>query len=331
MANTRKSSSADLVHDAVVATLDGYHLDTGSVLVSFSGGLDSSVLLHAAHTAASQRGWGVRAIHFHHGLSLNADQWSMHCQAVCENLAIPCAIEHLNIRDGGDSAIEERARRSRYEILERADNDLIFLGHHAGDQAETVLFNLCRGAGILGLAGIPASRDRFRRPFIAIQREDLASYARNHGLVWCEDESNSDTHHTRNYFRHSILPALGERFPSVIQAIATSARHAAQAHDLLRDLAQLDAEGNALVFPFSVVPLRKLSLRRAENLLHTLISGCGLQAPPARRLSEFARQLATFDADRHPELRLGDDRIQYRSGYLHLHLHAQATETSDLS
>lgn len=188
----------------------------GRWLVGFSGGLDSTVLLHALKTLVDKQ--SLVAIHINHGLSANADAWQRHCQAVCQRWGLPLHVERVEI--AGEGAIEERARKARFEAFAQAmaKGDCLLLAHHRQDQAETVLFRLLRGAGVAGLGAIRPQRSfaggQILRPLLAVDRADLEAYARAQDLVWVEDESNTNTSFDRNFLRQKILPALRSRWPA---------------------------------------------------------------------------------------------------------------------
>ena len=198
--------------------------------------------------------------------------------------------------------------------------ELLLLGHHQGDQAETLLFNLLRGAGVAGAAGIPVERRRqhlrILRPLLDVSRDEIETYARDHQLAWVDDESNRDTGLSRNFLRHRVLTVLGARFPAAERNLAQAAGHFAEADVLLGELALIDwrsaADGEAL----KLAMLRELSLPRLKNLLRYRLRQLGWRAPAAVRLDEFARQLQTAGADRHPALDLAEGTLIAGGGVL---------------
>ncbi len=287
------------------------YADAGQALtVGYSGGLDSSVLLHAL---VRINRWPVRACHVHHGLSPHADQWAAHCQATAAQWGADCAVIRVEVARASGDGLESAARDARHQALAEAGGDWLLLAHHQGDQAETVLGNLLRGSGVLGLAGMPLRSGRILRPLLAVSREQLAEYATEHGLSWIEDESNTDQHYTRNWLRHRVLPLLRERFPAVEARIAATAAHAGAAQGLIEQLAALDAGGLAPSFPLPVARLRELEFARGVNLLRAALKAAGLQAPAASRLDEFVRQCRVAAPDRHPALHLAGWSLQVRA------------------
>lgn len=317
MAATRNSLSADL-RARVGASLATRLWPDERLWVGLSGGCDSVVLLHLL----SRLGFGnLSAIHVHHGLSPNADAWAAFCAGYCERLGVPLSIRHVTVDASSGQGLEAAARAARYAAFAECSGDCLLLAHHRGDQAETVLFNLLRGTGVTGAAGMPVER-RFRnmrllRPLLDVSRAKIESYAAAEGLVWITDESNTDTSLTRNFLRHEALTAISQRFPSAEASLAQAANHFAEAAGLLDELAVLDwqsvGEGDAARLP----ALRQLSLPRLKNLLRHRLRCLGWQVPVAARLEEFARQLQSAAPDRRPELVLPDGKMRVARELLH--------------
>ena len=184
--------------------------------VGLSGGCDSVVLLHVL--AALGLGGRLRAVHVHHGLSANADRWAAFCWDYCRNLGIELLVERVEVDRHSGLGLEAAAREARYRVFSGSAGELLVLGHHQGDQAETVLFNLLRGAGVAGAAGIPVERRRhglrILRPLLGVSRDEIEAYARDHRLDWVDDESNCDTGLSRNFLRHRVLTCLLYTSPS---------------------------------------------------------------------------------------------------------------------
>ena len=182
-----------------------------TLFVGFSGGLDSTVLMHcmASHPALVAK---LRAVHVHHGLSVNATAWQAHCQQFCDALGIQLMV--LKVTCNNRANIEESAREARYAAFSSllSDNDCLLLAHHCDDQAETLLLQLLRGAGIDGLAAMPSvnnlSKGQLVRPFLQHSRQRLEAYAHQHRLAWINDESNQNSDFSRNYLRNEIMPLL---------------------------------------------------------------------------------------------------------------------------
>jgi tRNA(Ile)-lysidine synthase len=230
---------------------------------------------------------------------------------------IPLAILHVDVPRSTGEGVEAAARRVRHRALADHAADWILLAHHADDQAETVLHNLLRGAGVRGAAAMPESRGRILRPLLGLAREELFAYARSHELVWIEDESNTDSHYTRNFLRHEILPLITSRFPRAGEQLAAAASRFSEADTLLEDLALLDLGDNPPEFPLPLGLLRKLPDARARNLLRAMLTRHQVQPPDERRMNEFVRQLLTAGNDRHPRIDLERYTLWCEAGRLH--------------
>jgi len=317
MAASRNKRSIDDIPQAVAACLARHVGQIQSVVVGLSGGLDSTVLLHATSRLAGDLGFRLCALHVNHGLSPNADSWARSCANVCRNLGVPFEVARVDVpRDTGDG-LESAARRVRHRALLEHPADWILLAHHADDQAETVLHNLLRGAGIRGAAAMPVSRGRVLRPLLGLSRAVLQEYAAAHGLTWTEDESNGDSRYTRNFLRREVLPVVTSRFPRAGEQLAAAAARFGEADALLEELATLDLRDHSPEFPLPLTLFRDVSASRARNLLRSLLNAHGVQSPDERRLGEFVRQVMTTGNDRHPRLDLAGYALWCADGKLH--------------
>ncbi|WP_334106724.1 tRNA lysidine(34) synthetase TilS [Methylobacillus sp.] len=269
-------------------TKPGQHL-----LVAFSGGLDSRVLLQLLVDARPHHGYTLEAIYVHHGLSPNADAWAGFCAMECQKLEVPFDCAHVQVDKQSGLGIEASARQVRYAALHAREADHILLGQHQDDQAETLLLQLLRGAGVKGLSCMAAydPTRRLLRPLLEISRAEIEAYARQMGLQWIEDESNLDTRYDRNFCRHEIFPVLEQRFPSARSTLARSAAHIAEAVELLDELAAMDAGSVIVNDRLHVGELSKLSGQRARNLLRWWLSMHGLPMPGMQRMHEMLQQL----------------------------------------
>ncbi|HAT1558050.1 TPA: tRNA lysidine(34) synthetase TilS, partial [Aeromonas hydrophila] len=226
------------------------------LLVAFSGGLDSTVLLVLAAQFAREQGLVLRALHVHHGLSPHADEWVAHCETVCQQLAVPLLVERVQLqRDSGDS-LEAQAREARYLCLaaQLGEGEWLLTAHHQDDQLETLLLALKRGAGLRGLAGMvpsqPFAGGLLLRPLLEVSRAELADAAASLPYGWVEDESNQDVSYDRNFLRQRLIPQLKARWPAMAQTAARSMALCAEQEALLEELAEADwrlaAAGEAL-------------------------------------------------------------------------------------
>jgi tRNA(Ile)-lysidine synthase len=279
------------------------HINASELMcVGLSGGLDSMVLLDIAHGAAEALGIRVSAIHVHHGLSHNADDWVRFCEGQCEQRSIPLEIVRAHVDRAGGLGLEAAARVVRHACYANVDAQWIALAHHADDFAETFLLRLLRGAGMKGLAAMPEVRPfgagkHLIRPMLALRRTDLENYARERNLPWIEDESNADTGFDRNYLRHEVMPRLAERFPAAVQNIRRAGDHARAAQTLLDDLARVDLQSADADDALPIALMRVLSIERAKNVLRYYLAANGLAMPDSARLGEAVRQMRECSED----------------------------------
>lgn len=212
------------------------NLDFNKIIIGYSGGVDSQVLLHAL--SELQPIYQIKAMHVHHGISKNADQWLEFCKTECEALGIE--FEHLELNLGKDvSNIEEVARDKRYDFFKKEvdKNTLVLTAHHADDQAETILHNLFRGSGLSGLVGIREIQNFGEgfivRPLLSFSKEDLKEYAVQENLSWVEDESNADSKYTRNFIRNELMPLVKEKWPNVSKNIQNASTILSETEDYI--------------------------------------------------------------------------------------------------
>lgn len=293
--------------------------------IAFSGGLDSTVLLHLLATLAKTESLPpLSAIHVHHGLQAVAEAWPEHCRSVCAALDVPLQVVRVQVQPG--ASLERAARDARYGAFVEVTgvNDVLLTGQHRDDQAETLLFRLLRGAGVRGLSGMPRQRrlgnGYLLRPLLEATRADLEAYAAEHQLSWIEDPSNQDRHFSRNYLRHQVFPALTARWPQATATMVRSAAHLSEAQGLLDDLAQMDLLDASTDSPFEwlklpsleLASLQKLSAARQRNALgHWLESLTGL--PDTDHWSGW-QDLRDAAADARPVWRLADGELHRAGG-----------------
>jgi tRNA(Ile)-lysidine synthase len=261
-------------------------------------------------------------LHVHHGISPNANTWAEFCSGLCVQHNIPLHIERVDISGLRDEhGIEAAARKLRHAAFARLPCDVVALAHHADDQAETLLLQLLRGAGVKGVAAMPVlskvegpvlssvegpvlSLDKrpllkpatqhahaTLRPLLDIPRGQLLEYAQQRALSWVEDESNADDGYPRNFLRHCLLPLLEQRFPAYRDTLTRSARHFAEASELLDELAQQDLPGEEGTATLELSLLRQLSYSRAKNLLRYWLHKRGAPMPQNVQLDELLNQL----------------------------------------
>jgi len=303
MASSGNSSSSSLA-DGVAAALQSVMHPGAHLVVGLSGGVDSVTLLAILADLAGAMRFSLRAVHIHHGISPNASSWAQFCQDLCRSLNVPLRVERVQVDYYHSLGVEGAARRARYEVYAREEADFIVLAHHRDDQAETLLLQLLRGAGPLGMAGMPGlrplegSRARILRPLLGFARTDIEAWARDRGLQWIDDESNDDTARQRNFVRHRVLPLIEERFPAARATVARAAAHLAEAGALLAELARLDLAMMDGENDVGVEGLRRLGAMRAKNALRSLLQSRAIPVPTAAQLDELYRQLVDARGDR---------------------------------
>lgn len=263
--------------------------------VAFSGGADSTALL----LASAERWPGqVRAWHVHHGLQAAADDFERHCVRLCERLGVPLRVRRVDARHAPGESPEEVARQHRYaafDALAREDPmGTVVLAQHADDQVETMLLALSRGAGLPGLAAMPARWRRgevdYARPLLRVPGPAIRAWLRARGEAWVEDPSNADARYTRNRIRADLLPALDAAFPQFRATFARSAQHAAQAQSLLTELAAQDLQATGA--PPLIAALRNLPTARQANLLRHWLASVHGQTPSSAQLEALLAQIA---------------------------------------
>jgi tRNA(Ile)-lysidine synthase len=272
------------------------------LVVGFSGGLDSSVLLHLLANLRQTLPFQLSAHHVHHGLSQHADAWADLCEKTCIKLNIPLTISKVNVDINSGLGVEASARKLRYAVLLANDNNFICTAHHQDDQAETLLLQLARGAGIKGLscmAAVDVTR-KLLRPLLNISRAELESYAQQHQLSWVEDDSNSNTQFDRNFMRHTVLPTLMQHYPAIKNTLARTAQHLADAESLLDVLATQDAQACLTDLgkkTLALGPLRQLKLNRINNVLRWWLAQNNVLMPSAVQLRQITQQLLDAKTD----------------------------------
>jgi tRNA(Ile)-lysidine synthase len=278
----------------------------GRIVVGYSGGLDSHVLLHALMKCKRglQLDEQILGLYVHHGLSPNADTWARHCQAICDDLGAEYACISIDV-DGTGNGPEGDARSARYGAFEKFLNatDMLLLAHHLDDQIETILYRLFRGSGLKGMGGMPVERaigqSSLIRPLLSVSKQDLEAYAESENLDWIDDESNFDTDIDRNYIRHEIVPIIRVRWPAYKKTINRFAELAGADFQLLRELAEqdLDRLHRNVDAPIDLVELRRLGGSRQRNAVLHWIDNTGLPLPTQNQLLELVQQLNVERSD----------------------------------
>jgi tRNA(Ile)-lysidine synthase len=282
--------------------------EVGRYCVAYSGGLDSSVLLHALVRCRDALGAPLVALHVDHGLLPEAQAWTLHCREVCAALRVPLEVIVVDARSRRAAlGTEAAAREARYAALSGRllPGDCLLTAQHRDDQAETVLLQLVRGGGPAGLAAMPGvaalGRGRLVRPLLGFDRTELRAYADAHAIAYVEDPSNHDPRLARAFLRAEVMPRLQARWPGVNATLARAARHAADAAAIIAERAAEDLDAIATTpWQVSLAALATLSLPRRRAVLRRWCDVRGIPAPDTDRLDETIRQLATAEAGRAP-------------------------------
>jgi tRNA(Ile)-lysidine synthase len=292
--------------------------------VAYSGGLDSTILLHAlVRLSADDPELRVRAVHVDHGLHANSAQWRQHCQREARALDIDCVTCVVQVDAESETGLEAAARDMRYRALRALlhDGEVLLTAHHADDQVETLLLALVRGAGVRGLSAMPDIQ-RFdpgwlARPLLDHTREELEAWARAERLSWLEDPSNEDRSLDRNFLRHEVVAKLRTRWPAVAHSANRSAAHAREAAELLDDLAAIDSAGLRLGPCLRVEGLRELEPARRRNVLRHWLRSRGAQAPSTRKLAAIDHDMLLAREDRVPCIEWEGVRLRRHRGLLY--------------
>lgn len=255
MTNSSSLSSLSPVKTAVDSFL--FNIKSPSVIyVALSGGLDSTVLLHALNEAIQNQNdrFKLKAIYVDHGLQSESNEWSVHCQQVCDNLGVEFVSLKIELGSFSRKGLEAIARTERYkaisEVIDGASSSskpYLVTGHHQRDQVETLLLNLFRGAGVNGLAAMPFCKENYSdsgfvfkhcRPLLQVPYRELAKYSEYYQLTYINDQTNQDTQFRRNFVRHDVLKVIESSWPDVQTSISNTASHMQEASELLDNYAQ---------------------------------------------------------------------------------------------
>ncbi|MDX1900421.1 MAG: tRNA lysidine(34) synthetase TilS [Gammaproteobacteria bacterium] len=293
------------------------HSALQTIYIAYSGGLDSTVLLHSIARLISPAK-KLCAIHINHNIHPDSEAWENHCGNVAKSLKIEFLSETLLFDEPPKKDLENTLRNLRYEIFAKYMDagSILLTAHHQDDQAETLLLQLLRGAGPKGLSAMPViksfSKGWHARPFLSFSRTELLQYAKENHLTWIEDDSNVNIDFTRNFLRHEILPKLNERWPDVSVLLARSAEHCANTEKLLSHFLQNDLEGCAGKQPgtLSVEKLMGFDLLRRQYILRAWIMQHGFILPSQKKLQQITESVMKAGIDRQPHLSWGEVEVR---------------------
>ena len=310
------------------------HFRQRPMLLAFSGGLDSTVLLHLL---VRLRDAGeiapFKVMHVHHGLQAQADAWVEHAERLSADVGAELRVIRVLLTNAEGQGIEAAARHARYAALAEGmeEGGVLLTAHHRDDQAETLLIQLMRGSGVRGLsamANLSPFRDGWHlRPMLELGREQLMEYAQSNGLKWVEDPSNADISLARNHVRHRVIPVLKDHWPQAVHTLSRAARRMAASEGLLQDLGRIDLElartDEASIL--DVAALLRLPDERLNNAIRCWLLELSFPLPPEPRLSEVRRTLSARE-DSVPHLSWSGAELRRWRGHLYaLHPHAAVT------
>lgn len=316
------------------------------LVAALSGGVDSVVLLDLLIPLSVHLQFSLSAVHVNHGISAHAAQWAEFCRDLCRARDVPLKIAKLKVNRESGVSLEAAARDARYRVFVKQKADYVVLAQHLDDQAETLLLQLLRGAGVKGLGAMPVVRSsvsainhhaaetgkqvpgigagasdygpRILRPILDVSRREIEDYARENALQWIIDESNSDVSFDRNFLRHEFFPLLEKRFPSYRTTFLRASRHMAEASSLLDELAESDSKVCGISGELRIEDLRKLNFARAKNLLRYFLTEQGTILPSTAKLEEIIRQLQSSSADSKLHIVFGNTEVRCFRGVVYL-------------
>jgi tRNA(Ile)-lysidine synthase len=293
--------------------------------VALSGGADSVALLVAC---AEKWPGQVVALHVNHGLQTAAAQFEAHCHTLCRQLNVPLLVQRVDAGKQPGQSPEDAARSARYKafgalaLVEYAQYAIksIAIAQHADDQAETLLLALSRGSGLAGLSAMPACWQRdglhYHRPFLRVSSADIRAWLAGRGVPFVQDPTNMDEQFTRNRIRARITPALRAAFPHFLDTFARSALHAAQAQQVLDEVALQDVQlaRRPADGMLRIKELQILSRARQANALRFWFKNQFQAVPSTAQLTELLDQICACTTRGHRiHIKVGAGFVQ-RSG-----------------
>lgn len=288
-------------------------------IVAYSGGVDSHVLLHMLSICRHDTPHlNIKAVHIDHQLNPHSQQWTVHCQKICDDLHIPLFIETVSVDVQPGDSLEEQARLVRYEKLKKyvEKNSVLLTAHTLNDQAETFLLQALRGSGLKGLSAMPVQKKFgegiLLRPLLSISRHDILNYAKLHDLKWIEDESNVDPRFDRNFLRHEIFPLLAKRKPAVFKNFSRCARLLAEHEKMIVEITQADFEQVKTddITKISGEKILHLSESRQRLVLRFWLLKNDIRSPSEKQLKHIQRDVLQARKDAHPVFTLNQFSIR---------------------
>lgn len=330
-----KQQVSQLIQNTILTQLGSHR----RVLIAYSGGIDSTVLLHALVTLKLEKlpDLQLTAIYIHHGISANADQWALHCQQQCQRWQVPFVIEKVTLAlEQGN--IEAQARQARYTAIAQhiQSGTILCTAQHLDDQCETFLLALKRGSGPAGLSAMPDQSQLagylLLRPLLTIRRQQIEQYASEQQIQWVEDESNQDDYYDRNFLRLKIIPQLNQRWPHFSEMVVRSAELCQQQELLLNELladtlAQLVDEHGCLW----ISPLLNYSEVKRNALLRMWLKLGQVGMPSRKQLAVIWQTVILAKEDSNPSFILANKQIRRYQDKLYLLPHFQDLQSVSLA
>ena len=304
--------------------LDNF-FESKKIIIAYSGGIDSSVLLHLLFSIKEDLKQSLEAIHINHGLSKKSNDWEKFCKKECKKFNIKFKVIRINENCPKNESIECWARDKRYMLMskEMREHDLLLTAHHLDDQVETFFLQALRGSGPKGLASMPVikkiANGYHLRPFLNIQQGELDNYAKNNNILWQDDESNSDVRYDRNYLRHKVLTHLEKSWPSYRENILRVISHQKESmifHNEvgLEDSAKVISKNSKSL---DLKILKELSLPRQKNLLFYWLSILNLEKPGSKHINEIFKSLINSSSDKSPCVNWKDTEVRRYRDFLY--------------
>jgi tRNA(Ile)-lysidine synthase len=298
---------------------------TAAYCVAFSGGADSTALLAAmAELAHMNRSIRLRAVHVDHSLQAGSADWAKRALRIATSLGVACTAERVSIDSGSGESLEAAARSARYALFAQTlqDDEILLTAHHVDDQLETVMLQLARGAGVAGLAAMPAcaplGAGRHLRPLLGVTHAELVEYLRERGVDWFEDPMNTELRFDRSFLRSRVIPLLRDRWPAIAANVSRSARHMADAQRLLELLAERDWSYARDGARLRLAALAGLGRERTLNLLRYWIRHAGRPLPSADNLERLLLMMTRAAGDAAPRVAWPGADVRRHRGRLYL-------------
>lgn len=309
-------------------TLNALTPKKSQIVIGYSGGLDSHVLLHLlARYKKQYPQHDYLAVHVHHGLSRNADDWVTHSEKTAQALNIDLIVERVKFKVGKQDSLEAKAREARYQVINSHLNDgaVLLLAQHLDDQLETFLLQLKRGAGIKGLSAMGAEVPfalnpscTVCRPLLTQPRSELEKYAGKYDFCWVEDESNKDTSYDRNFLRHDIIPLLKQRWPHIGHAVHRSAELCAEQQQLADEIADADMlDCQTPTGGLIIRQLTQLPKIRRNNLIRYWLAQKGHPMPSRVHLETLWLEVVNASEDANPQFNWQGGQFRRYRGILY--------------